>query len=288
MRGVWVVLVLLGSVGILGAGALYLIGSAEVWSVVTDRDGGGFFVVSPKRFQTSTYALTSPRPDLGVSDETTWFFYSEDVSAVRLRVASKPQGQKVFIGIGERHRVEAYLAQSAHDEIADVGLEPFYADYRGQDGELPPAPPARQSFWAASASGSGFQTLTWDVEPGSWTVVIMNNDASRGVDADVSVGAKAYDPWFTIAGGLVIGWILAGGSAVMFVVGIASLQRPSGSASSRRLPLGHANAVDPVVQPLEPERGHADVPGDDLPPADRIPDGYEERSDLRHRWDEPP
>src|ERR671924_447334 len=40
------------------------------------------------------------------------------------------------------------------------------------------------------SQGAGQLTLTWDVEHGSWSVVVMNDDGSRGVDAGVSAGAN--------------------------------------------------------------------------------------------------
>ena len=63
----------------------------------------------------------------------------------------------------------------------------------------PPRPrPAAQSFWAASATGSGSQALTWKTKSGEWSIVVMNADGSPGVSADVSAGAKI--PWALWAG----------------------------------------------------------------------------------------
>ena len=43
--------------------------------------------------------------------------------------------------------------------------------------------PAEQDIWAAPPHGDGRQTLTWDVEDGDWSVVVMNADGSPGVHA---------------------------------------------------------------------------------------------------------
>jgi hypothetical protein len=52
----------------------------------------------------------------------------------------------------------------------------------------------------AQTSGSGIQTLTWQVPDGEWTVVVMNDDGSPGVDVRVEAGATVP----------VLGWIAAG------------------------------------------------------------------------------
>ena len=62
------------------------------------------------------------------------------------------------------------------------------------DGDRSAGAPGAQRFWAASAQGGGTQALTWDVEDGDWSVVVMNADGSPGVDAGVSAGASARLP----------------------------------------------------------------------------------------------
>jgi hypothetical protein len=48
------------------------------------------------------------------------------------------------------------------------------------------------------------------VEPGEWSVVVMNADGSRGVDARVSAGAKV--PFLAA-----VGWGAIGGGALLLV-----------------------------------------------------------------------
>ena len=62
--------------------------------------------------------------------------------------------------------------------------------YSHHSGGAPAGPPTIHSFWTASATGSGQETLTWGVEPGRYWVVVMNEDASQGVDVDLQIGAK--------------------------------------------------------------------------------------------------
>jgi len=60
----------------------------------------------------------------------------------------------------------------------------------------------------------GTQTVTWKVREGDWSVVLMNADGSRGVSADIDLGAKlSFLLWVAI--GLLMGGVLVtGGSAL--------------------------------------------------------------------------
>jgi hypothetical protein len=133
----------------------------------------------------------------------------------------------VFVGIAPTTDVDRYLASSAHSELTDVSFDPFEADYRAHTGERAPAAPAEQGFWTTSAHGSGTQTLTWKVRSGGWSIVVMNADGTRGVDAGVRIGASlpVLTPlgWGLIGGGMLLALIAAG----LVVVGVRSPSRPA-------------------------------------------------------------
>ncbi len=105
---------------------------------------------------------------------------------------SRDGDEPVFVGIAPTDQVSRYLTGVAHTSVSDVDSWPFDADYdeRAVAGEGKPAPPGDQRIWAASVQGAGTQTLEWDVDDGDWSVVVMNADGSRGVDAEVEAGAK--------------------------------------------------------------------------------------------------
>jgi hypothetical protein len=102
--------------------------------------------------------------------------------------------------------------------VTDFASSPFRADYRAEPGAAVPAPPAQQRFWDASAHGAGRQTLTWDVQDGDWSVVVMNADGSPGVDAGVSAGASLgwldEAGWISLATGLIL---LAGAGGLLYL-----------------------------------------------------------------------
>jgi hypothetical protein len=197
---------------VIGAGALG-------WGLAFERDDDGFFRTSTERYESPSFAITSEEVDLGTGDADDWWA-DRDLATVRLRVDSA-SGEEVFVGIGAERDVERYLAGVPHQELSDVRFGPFEAEYRNENaaGDAVPGRPAAAGFWVASATGPGAQTLTWDVEPGRWAVVLMNADGSPGVGVDLQAGLR-FD-WLVpvtiaiaVAGGLLLalgaGLILAG------------------------------------------------------------------------------
>lgn len=199
--------------------AFLVSGAAVLWAD-SKKDDRGYLNTSSERFATGTRALATEDLDIdaGGSD---WFVDRDLYGKVRLEV--KPHADKdVFVGIARSSDVAGYLRQTDHTVVTDVSYDPFDADYRDHAGGRP-APPAEQDFWATSTHGAGPQSLTWDVESGSWSIVVMNADGSPGVDAGVSAGADV--PVLPV-----IGWSLLGTGTVLLAVGggltYAGVRRP--------------------------------------------------------------
>jgi Domain of unknown function (DUF4389) len=174
---------LAGLTGLLGVVAIAGGGTAVVLDQ-TQRDAGGFLTTSSAPYSTSTYALTSESYDTGFLGNGS--IAADLLGTVRVRAQSSRQ---IFVGIAPAAAADGYLAGVAHAEAGD--LEARSSDFRDHSGGAPLAPPGAESFWAASASGSGTQTLGWKPRPGSWRVVVMNADGSRDVAADLSAGTSA-------------------------------------------------------------------------------------------------
>ena len=220
-----IVLTVAGAILIVISLGLGAVGGFLTWAYGTQRDANGFFTSRTEHFETLTYAVTSPRVDLGAKPGSGDRGVDlGDLATVRLTVTSST-ASPVFVGIGPQGDVDRYLADVAHAEVDRVRLRPFRADYSVQSGGAPRVSPGRLQFWAASAQGAGTQRLEWKLESGRWAVVIMNADGSRGVGADVAVGVKAN--WvLPVAFGLLGGFsLLLVIGAVLLVVGAAGLGR---------------------------------------------------------------
>ena len=200
-----------GAIAALAAAALLAAGGAVLWAD-SKKDDDGYATTKTHTFTSSGYAIASD--DLDFDEDGPGTLLDEDLYG-HLRLKVDPHGDRpVFVGIARTADVERYLGATAHSVVTDVNLDPFEADYRTHGGGRPPAAPADQRFWVASAHGSGPQTVTWKVSNGGWSIVVMNADGSRGVDAGVSAGASL--PILTP-----VGWGLAGGALLLALVAAA-------------------------------------------------------------------
>jgi hypothetical protein len=214
-RGARIALIVTGAVtGLLAAGLL-AVGGVALWGE-SEKDGDGYLSTDTHHFTAGTHALASESLDVDL-DGAGWLMDREDVGDVRLEVEPR-SGEEVFVGIAPTDQVSRYLSGVAHTSVSDVDSWPFEADYdeHAVAGERKPAPPGEQRIWAAYVQGAGTQTLDWDVEDGDWSVVVMNADGSRGVDAEVEAGAKI--PFLSE-----IGWTAMGTGAVLLIAAAALL-----------------------------------------------------------------
>jgi hypothetical protein len=225
-----VVLIVLGSIVALIGLALAAGGGFLLWVDRTQREGG-YLTTPTERFATSTYALTRERLEADAGGPN-WIGNDNWLGKVRVRgegAAAKP----LFIGIGPEAAVAGYLGRVAHADVEDINFDPFRVAYRPIAGGAPRRPPTAQNFWAASASGQGRQTVTWKVREGDWSVVLMNADGSRGVAADVDLGAKLSFLLWVAIGLLVGGALILGGSVALIVLAARGRPPPPPAAPPR-------------------------------------------------------
>ena len=237
-----VVLIILGSIGALLGLAVLAGGGFLLWADRTQREDG-YLTTPTERFATPTYALTRSRLEVD-TEGAKWVLNEDWFGKIRIRGESADE-KTVFIGIGPQADVARYLGTVAHANVQDVDFDPFRVTYLPISGGAPDGPPTEQGFWAASASGVGTQTLTWKVRDGDWSVVLMNADGSRGVDADVDLGAKlSFLLWVAI--GLLIGGVLVvGGSTALVVLAARTRHPPPGTPASAGAGGGSGSAPAP-------------------------------------------
>ena len=209
-------LLALTSLGLFAGGVLAL------WVDATQREDG--FVTSPDvHLSTDSYALVSENIEIR-AEGPDWVVPEAIIGDGRVRVTGS---EDVFVGIGPTAEVRRYLTGVSYSFAPD--LSTFDGRHlAATPGDAPSAPPAAEDFWLAESAGGRTRSITWPVDNGSWSIVVMNADAARGVDVEVSVGAEA-----PAIGAIAVGLLIAGGVLLLIAValiggGIARAGRPTG------------------------------------------------------------
>jgi len=151
-------------------------------------DSEGFINSKPVGLKTETYAITTPPAEVEI--EIPGPIDVGAVATLRISAENRNLEKGVFVGLAEVADLDGYLSDVAYDEIVELEAEPFEVTLETHPGVAAPQTPAAQAFWTASTHGIGPQTLTWDVESGDYAVVLMNEDASSGVEVETVVGTR--------------------------------------------------------------------------------------------------
>ncbi|MBK6872868.1 MAG: DUF4389 domain-containing protein [Kineosporiaceae bacterium] len=178
-----------------------------------DRFGrtDGYLTSPAQTFTVAAPALTTEGIVLD-ADGPDWALPGRILGTTRIRVTPLDTTRAVFVGIAPSGDAARYLSGSRYATVRSLSNgEVTYVEHSGV-ATLPD--PAAQPFWVARATGTGQQTLTWPVQNGDWTVVVLNADGSSGVDirADIAATAPAL-------GWLALGLLVVAG--LMLLVGIA-------------------------------------------------------------------
>lgn len=183
-----IVLLVLGIIGVLVASGLLAGGGALVWIDRTVKDSEGYYTAGNIDVQRDSYAVISQPAEINVrgllmGDWT-------DLATFKVEGRNNNNTKGTFIGIAPEQDARRYLLNVEHDEVTEFDIHPYEIDYRTIAGELTPDSPAEQTFWTDSAYGPGEQKLEWELESGTYILVMMNEDGSKGIDLTVEVGAK--------------------------------------------------------------------------------------------------
>lgn len=220
-----VVALVVGSVLALVSLGLMAGGGAMLWADQVLRDDDGYLTSPVRALSTGQYAIRSERIDLGDSGpEVGGAVPDRLLGDVRLRATPTTEDAVLFVGVGPTAQVSAYLSAVGYATVTDLSLGT--ATYREHTGGAPESPPAEQGFWAATATGMGTQTLTWQPQRGQWTLVVMNADGSPGIAVSADIGAEApFLGWLSVLL-LVAGLVLLVVGGVVIVLAVVSAARP--------------------------------------------------------------
>lgn len=206
-RGGGIALLVVGALLLFLAIGLLAAGSVLMWADRTQRDASGYLTSPTAMLTAPDYAIASTDVSVALGDPA-WHASADAFGIVRITAtgASTP----IFVGIAPSSDVAGFLRGVAYQEPTRfIGGTGGFA-YHTHAGGAPATAPGSQSFWSAQASGSGTQTLSWHITSGHWAIVLMNADASRGVTAQVAIGATV--PFLF---GLALGLLIAGAAVVV-------------------------------------------------------------------------
>ena len=232
-----VVAVVVGSLILLVGVALLFGGGALVGVDRGFTDAEGFLTVPSAHLERDMYAVAAE-----AVFEGDWIWWYRHPTTVRIRMTGE---RPVFLGIAPRADLETYLSDVSYSEIEDIDFHDYRkdrvwtAEYADHIGPEIPTPPSDQTFWHASAQGDGTQTLTWEIEPGDWMLVVMNADGSRGIEVTGTVGAET--PWL-----LAVGIALLAAGVVLVAIGLALILSVAGR-SRTEAPQAPAESSQPVA-----------------------------------------
>ena len=179
-----IVALVVGCLVLLGALGAGLAGGALAFADSTLRDDDGFLMSGERTLTTDTYALVSPTVE--VDADVPGEYLPHSILGDAKVTATANTDDPVFLGVAATSDVEAFLGDTLHATVVELDTR---ARYRTDGTTAPPTLPGSSDIWVAQASGTGTQVVTWPVERGDWTLVVMNADGARGITADVAAGA---------------------------------------------------------------------------------------------------
>jgi hypothetical protein len=210
--------IVIGSLVLLTGLACILGGGGVLVAERVLADESGYVSLRSRTVEQDAHAVVAPI----LIEGSSWFWRQYAVT-LRLDVTGRgADAEPLFIGLADRVDVDRYLGgvqtakvRSLHFPEGNPQTRPLLR-YEVTTGTIVPEAPTAQRFWLESASGTKAQSLEWRLEAGDYSLVLMNADGSRGIDASVSVGAKAPIV-------LTVAAVILGVGAVLFALGLVAI-----------------------------------------------------------------
>jgi hypothetical protein len=200
-------LVIAALVAVFGV-ATFAGGAWGLWKDRVDREDG-FVSIGTTELHTDTYAIISELR----GDGPGWLYGDTIMGEARIRATSRSD-RPLFMGIAPTSDVSRYLDGVGHGVIEHLATGELSTT---NTGGAPSSPPSEALNWEASTEGSGEQTLLWEPRDGDWSIVLMNTDASAGIDVEGDLSAE-FPPLPWVALGLLIAGAVVGAFGAWIIV----------------------------------------------------------------------
>ena len=222
MSGGKIVLLVFGIIVLLASVVLLVPGGGLMWAERALRDSEGFYTTKAIELEKDSYAIVTKPANIDLGGDWEWLFWAgcwdpSHFLTLKIEGSSNDPSKRIFIGVAEVSDLQAYLTDVEYDEVTDFGIRGPRLGYTNHPGTSDPQAPTTQTFWTASAHGGGTQSLEWGVEEGTYSLVLMNDDGSRGLDLNALVGVKVPPVVWGISVGLLIVGIVLLGIAILMI-----------------------------------------------------------------------
>lgn len=201
-----IVLLIFGILSLVMSLPLLFGGGALLWANYALIDSEGFFTTRTIHLDQDSYAIVTAPADIDLG--AAWLWDWGRLVTFKVEGSNNDSSKQIFMGVAEESDLNAYLDGVKHDEITSFSIYPFRLTYVNHQGDSQPTAPTSETFWMLSAYGAGIQTLEWEPETGRYSLVLMNDDGSAGVDLSAVFGMRV-PPAIGMAVGFLVGGILA-------------------------------------------------------------------------------
>ena len=189
------VIVVFGAI-FLVIGILGLIGGALLYMLAQNG-----FTIDPGPLESDAYAIVLKDIDLGSGEDYSYAGLKigpDEFVTLTLTGESLNPDKDFFVGLATESAGENYLHNVEYDELVGsdwAQVTPFqttYTDfeYKRISGSAVPSDPVAETFWEIKEHGDGTRELEWDVQPGTYWAILMNEDYSRDISAEGEINIK--------------------------------------------------------------------------------------------------
>jgi hypothetical protein len=165
----------------------------------------------------------------------------EKLVTLQAEVTTVEGNSGIFVGVGPREKVAAYLSGVAHSVVVNVRYSPAIVQYRNVAGDQSPAAPEDQKFWAVSDVGQGSAEIETTIQQGDWVLVVMNRNASQNVNVEATVGANSPLLVSTAVALILLGAAMIVGGVIFVAFGAHLLGKTHGP--------GYSGEIEPPANP---------------------------------------
>lgn len=248
----WVMLIV--GVILTAVGLGLLIGGAILLGTNAAQRDGTYLITDSERYLSTGHAIVGP--PLVVDTGLAGLPPLEDIASFTVRVSPVIPDQPIFVGVGDASDIATYLDDVPHATLGGMSWSqdgqltgqwswPSNGDNNLQEiaGAETPEPPTEQDFWAESATGTGTQEITFDLQEGDWSLVVMSEDGTRPVWVDLQAGARTELFGAVGSSVLIVGAIGVVVGIPLLLLGAAGLGRNIGTSTTQH---SSASATSPV------------------------------------------